>query len=288
LIGEHHDWAERTAWVFTGLALVRLALAWADRGAERPRRLPVRAVVLAGLVTAQWFLFQTSDRGGALVYRHGLAVAAATESSPEKRMEPAREVETSPPESRFVRGDDGAWRWTPLPTDARALQTVLTPVPGSESGAVKAGPPPGESGGFALECSGRSVLAFPGTFSDVQVEASVDVSAFRGTIGVLHHVRGAEESAAFELATAGGAALVLSNNGRKVLDEGRYDVPSGSFTLAVSASGRHLKGMVNGAVVVHGHADPPAAGGVGLLLDGDGVVVVHSVQVTPLEGSTSG
>ncbi|RMF75687.1 MAG: hypothetical protein D6738_03245 [Acidobacteria bacterium] len=48
----------------------------------------------------------------------------------------------------------------------------------------------------------------------------------------------------------------------------------GSVRLRVSAAGRHLKGFVDDALVVHGHRPAGAPGLVGLLVDGRGRVVL--------------
>lgn len=66
-------------------------------------------------------------------------------------------------------------------------------------------------------------------------------------------------------------------------DEQTVELPDGSFAISVSSAGRHLKGMLDGRMVVHGHAGAPAAGGCGIVLDGEGVVWIHGVTVTPLD-----
>ena len=143
--------------------------------------------------------------------------------------------------------------------------------------------------GLGIEVSGRSILVLPDELGDVQVEASVDASAFRGTLGVVHHVREMHDAGAFELSTEGRAALVSEQPaGRKVLDEASCTAPGCPCTLTVSAVGRHFKGIVDGATVVHGHMDPREAGRVGLLLDGSGIVRVHSLGAIPVNQDGAG
>ncbi len=72
LVDEHWDWALWTT-IYTGaVALVRAALEWTGRIAARTAWLPIAAAGLAALV----LLYQTAERGGRLVYEHGIAVAA--------------------------------------------------------------------------------------------------------------------------------------------------------------------------------------------------------------------
>ena len=72
LVDEHWTWALR-ATVFVGVCAVgRLGLELSGRLAARRYWLPVAAAGLAGLL----LLFQTAERGGRLVYEHGVGVAA--------------------------------------------------------------------------------------------------------------------------------------------------------------------------------------------------------------------
>ena len=72
VVDEHWTWALRTTVYLCLFALVRLGLVLAGRLSRRIRWLPVVAAGLAGVV----LLFQTAERGGRLVYEHGVGVAA--------------------------------------------------------------------------------------------------------------------------------------------------------------------------------------------------------------------
>ena len=72
LVDEHWTWAWRTTLAFCALAAARLALLRAPPATERRFRLPVAAAGLLALA----LLFQTAERGGRLVYEHGVGVAA--------------------------------------------------------------------------------------------------------------------------------------------------------------------------------------------------------------------
>lgn len=72
LVDEHWAWAWRTTVFYSALAAGRLALLPAAPATERRLRLPVAAAGVLGLM----LLFQTAERGGRLVYEHGVGVAA--------------------------------------------------------------------------------------------------------------------------------------------------------------------------------------------------------------------
>ena len=69
VLREHWDWALRTVWFFASFTLVRLVLLRPSR--PDPGRAMVAAFALVGLVGIG-LLVETSDRGGRLVYQHGV------------------------------------------------------------------------------------------------------------------------------------------------------------------------------------------------------------------------
>ena len=71
-VKEHWDWAFRAVWFFTILTAVRLVLLW--RGRAEPRPALIAALALAGLLGGV-LLAETGDRGGRLVYQHGVGIA---------------------------------------------------------------------------------------------------------------------------------------------------------------------------------------------------------------------
>lgn len=76
-VESHEEAALPTAIALGALALLRLYLA---RRADASRAL--RRIALALALAAQGLVVWTADRGGALVYRHGVAVEAAAPASP--------------------------------------------------------------------------------------------------------------------------------------------------------------------------------------------------------------
>jgi hypothetical protein len=115
------------------------------------------------------------------------------------------------------------------------------------------------------------------------VDAELDLSDFSGTVGLAHHAKDLSNAELFEITTDRKASLIsITDNKQKGLGEGLIDSLTALRVLSVSASGSHLKGLVDGEVVVHGHKAPPEPAGVGILLDGKGIVVIIKFEVTPL------
>ena len=158
---------------------------------------------------------------------------------------------------------------------------VLTAAPGSDIGSVRALQPDGK--GLRLAIDSPATLLLPGTFGDVQVEAEIELLDFEGSVGIVHHYRAAPDRGAFAILTEGDAILDDFRQGdRTLLDQQEFEVPTGPFVLAVSASGRHLKGLVDGRTVTHGHIAPGPEGSCGLRLEGSGTLRLHRMTVQPL------
>jgi len=299
-LASHSDWALYALWTWGVLAACRLVLAYVEETKRFRWAVVSRALLLVPGAAGMAILLYTADLGGALVYRHGLGARAAapagTSLVPPALREPAPDAASDtaslaergdPPASRLARGEDGSLSWRPLPGDGAALGTVLSLAPGGDPGAVEVLPDSGTGGeGLALRVEGKAMLVLPGTFGSVRVEATLLPSpGFEGTVGLAHHVRTQETAGLFEISTDGRGALAALRDGkRRELDGERVALPEGTMTLAVSAAGRHLKGMLEGKTVVHGHTPPGEDGGCGLYLEGRGVVRILSVNVVPLEG----
>ena len=72
VVAEHWDWAWRTVWFFAVVTVARLVLLRPSRADPGPAVVAVFALV--GLL-GFGLLFETSDRGGRLVYQHGVGTA---------------------------------------------------------------------------------------------------------------------------------------------------------------------------------------------------------------------
>jgi uncharacterized membrane protein len=255
-LGEHAGAALAALIALSLLSLLRVSLAWRDRGADRVGRGILRVVALLGALAVQGFVAYAADLGGALVYRHGLAVSLPEPEADIAAPKPsgfAAAAEASAPEFR----EDGSLIWSPWP--------------GSEV--------------ISLIVSGRSRLALPGSWGDALLEVRIDPSAFDGSVGLGARVDGETSGGLFRIASDGAAALIARSGGREtVLDEAQLPLPAAELTFALSVSGRHWKGFVDGRNVVHGHVSLPVPGRMALLLEGEGTVRVVAVRVAPLGG----
>lgn len=291
-IGTHSDWGLYTLWTFAVIALLRL-LAGRRLGNGRG----TLAVATALGLGASALVAYTADLGGGLVYRLGVAVerpATDRAAPPSDDGESPGATETTAgavaqrtdPTARLETRDDGGVVWTPAAEDSGAVGSILVPATGAALDPVRVIDPGAASlPGLVLEVDGRTLLTLPGTFGDVEVVAVVDLHELSGTFGLAHHVRDATHAGLLTVRPADGAfALVTLDSdekGRK-LAEAVAELPPGAASLAVSAAGRHLRGMLEGELVVHGHEPALPEGGAGLLIDGKGSVRIEKLVVTPI------
>jgi len=269
-LADHADLALWAAVALTAAAAGWTLAAWRDRTSARPRRGILRLASVALTVLAAGLVARTADLGGALVYRHGVAVAAPTPApTPSPAPDPARRLE---------RRDDGTLRWRPAPGDGAALGAAVRVL--GPPGTIRA--VEGEGPGLTLAVDGAAALCLPGEAAGGVVEALVEPLAFRGRLGPAMRLAGPATAVAFELGPEGEAALVrLSGSERKVWDTARVRPRGEPVRLALSVAGRHLKGFVDGQMAVHGHGDPGPPGCAGLVLEGTGTVRLLELVLRP-------
>ena len=77
VLADHEALAELSLFAFGGVMVLRLLVSWLSRRDTRIHIGLFRLVALAAALGAQLLLVATADRGGALVYRHGMGVEAA-------------------------------------------------------------------------------------------------------------------------------------------------------------------------------------------------------------------
>lgn len=282
-LSDHADLALWTLIVLGIAAVIRVVASVGDRNRTSSRLGALRGVGLLALLVAAGLITRTADLGGALVFRHGVAVNAAEPETPVSAApQPAAEETAVDVGSRLLHGENGGLEWRPLAVDVAALGEVISPGPGSDPAAVSAVAGAREGVGLELAVDGASLLVLPGTFGDVVIEAELDLGDFEGMVGLAHHAAAADIAVLFTVSTGGEASLLRRNGGEiEVFDSASVAAPSGVLALQSSVAGHHLKGFMDDQMVAHGHGDSGDPGRVGLFVDGRGVIRVLKVTVTP-------
>jgi uncharacterized membrane protein len=277
-LASHADAALATLTALGLLALLRLWLAWRDAAEARAWRDPLRIVALLGALTVQGFVAYTADLGGALVYRHGVAVSGRLAHAVAPAAVTSSRYELAAG-SGISHLEDGSLVWAPRPGDEAALGRVLEPFgPAAVRVAAAA-----SAKGLSLVASGRTLLQLPGSWEDVQLEMRVDASEFEGSFALGARVEGDSSGGFLRIRRDSGAQLVAWQEGKEqLLDEADTALSGSEMTIGLSAVGRHWKGFADGQTVVHGHVRLPSAGRAALLLDGTGTIRLISVRISPV------
>jgi uncharacterized membrane protein len=287
-LNTHSDWGHYSLYVVGAVAILRLTVALWKPAARDGRLWPVLFLV-AGLVAAG-VVVRTADLGGGLVYRHGLAVKGEAAGEKTHFAEPgAIEPVTEAPAgeaaesgaARLQRRDDGAAIWTPTPGDAAALGSVLVSAGGGAPSHLSIG----DGGpGLALVIGGEGFALLDEPCGDVQVEADVHLGDFEGVFGLAHHVVDEANGGLFTVTRPAGRADlgILSSGAAETLDSADLETPT-EVTLAVSGAGRHFRGLVDGALLTHGHRAALPDGRCGLVYDGTGTVYLTALRAIPIE-----
>ena len=77
LVVEHENWAFRATWFFAFFASLRLAMSYIF-----PPKPLIAVFAFGAALVGMVMLFETAERGGTLVYQHGVGVREVTGSSP--------------------------------------------------------------------------------------------------------------------------------------------------------------------------------------------------------------
>jgi len=252
-LNAHADWALYLVW-FAGLyALVRVVALRFDRDQRLIVHLPLAVLGLVGLVLVQ----QTAERGGQMVYQHGVAVAAASGDAHDGMGMASPSSPDAPPDTSVV-----------------ARLEVL-------SGA------PAEGQTFSVEPGRPTLAVLPEALGDLEARATLDLSSFTGTAALVHHVQDAQtyDFLALDRPASGEVTLRqgrVENGAETTMDSGTA-VLDGPAEIKAYAVGTHFRGYLAGEQLTHPHADAAPPGLVGLRLDGQGTVRVLALSATPVE-----
>lgn len=272
LLTEHSDLGTYTVWLFGIYAVARTATYFTKLDMRMPVRLGLTAVAAAGLI----LVWETAEHGSEMVYRYGVGVQAV-DASPTVVLPAADSTVTTGP----VMEEEGGWTWKPTRASAWMSDVTLTPedAPGLTT-SLRDG---GERGDvLGLTSDGTPVMiTVDQTMETVQIDAALDLSAFEGSVMIVHHVQD-ENNYHFTALTDEEMRQGTSEGGDLyLLDEKPHDA-SGWHTYRVVGDGTHFRAYSDEVLVTHGHGDAPAPGAVGIRLNGTGTALLDYIQVRPV------
>ena len=263
-LSEHSNLGWWTMWFFCIYALVRLG---AHLWSKTRGQVAVQGLLFVLALGGSYLLYETGDHGAKMVYKYGVGAG---------QVDTTRSVADEP---GLTVGASG-WQWQPQST--RAWTRRVRWLEGSAD-TLRTRLDTLDSGGVALAVTPQAPATFvvPDTLGAVRVTAEVNLDQFEGGVALLHHVQG---SRSYDYLTVEGSTL---RQGRRT-DGNRSTFATGTAetegwrTIRVVGDGTHIRGYVDGEMVVHGHGDAAAPGPVGLRLKGTGTVVLRRLSAAGL------
>lgn len=136
---------------------------------------------------------------------------------------------------------------------------------------------------LSLSLSGeRVLLLFDETFEDLGSNLQFKADSFLGKVSIVHHYTDASNYDYLSLTSTSMQLGRMENGKDKVFNKEENKWPSDWATLTVSSAGEHYKGSLNDKLVNHGHGETRPAGRVGILLEGNGMVMLKMMEVMKL------
>ena len=180
--------------------------------------------------------------------------------------------------------EGGSTMWTPKGDAAKLMSSDFHYIAGATSNIAPKLTKNGSDNVLELTADGTTTaFVFHKSYGNIGMIASLDASAFKGTVRLIHHAQNTDN---YEFVAINGNHMKLGRivNGKEtIFNESDFDGASGWLNLRVSAAGTHFKGYINDKTITHGHGDKMKNGFVGIMLEGAGTLLLKSIELAELE-----
>lgn len=266
VLASHENWALATMIFFIAIFGLRFAAYWyqLDRRKSISAGFIVLGLIGMGLVTI------TGDRGGELVFGHGVGVAAVEEIQrelDEKNDRLAKLESAAGPQIE----ENGSWSWRIVPgAETRILEDVTWLSGDPDAVQFQLNEEDGRHNlSLTLEEEQELILVLEQEIGSVEGRILMLPDDFDGQISLLHNVRDAEHYQYLRYENGRMEQGQMLNGEDNMLGSGNT-AKTGWIEMRVQASGGHFYGHVNGEQILHPHATQMEPGNTGLKLKGSG------------------
>ncbi len=270
ILTEHADWAMMLVWFFGIYSLVRITDLWRNEQPGPVLWWPLTLLGIAGL----FLVYQTGERGGQMVFEHGVGVLAVNEA-------PAPKLVVSGTDALNVVQGEG-WTWKPV--SPSRWDKGLVWLAGNTASVKASGVGSKEDEDvLALELSGGSVFfVVEEPLQNVQIDLGIQLDAFDGVLTVVHNLEDTQNFMYMELT---GEIMQQGSvqDGADMIHDKNTFVTQGWQQIRVVADRTHFRAYGGQRMITHGHGDAPEAGTIGIRIDGTGMVLLDHIQVQSIE-----
>ncbi len=272
-VNEHANLGMYSMWFFVLLGFLQVMLHW-QRVKNRWLNLGLLVVAVGGI----GLIYETAEHGGKLVYKHGVGVAAVTDL--QNAIENAREEGRLLAKTGVVELENHSWHWYPGDKAEIILTKDFKWIQGT---AAKLHPSveilKNSQKTLSLKLEKDSVLFVYGEpLSGVQMDVKINADEFQGNLQLVHHLK---DRLNYDFLSLQHGKLKLGRvqNGTSELLDEKNALTSGWFTLRLVGEGRHVKGYIDGKMIVHGHASEMPPGLTGIRVEGPGKLLFSGIDV---------
>lgn len=278
VLNQHADWAWFTLWFFGLYLLLRILFHYLSLWSRTDIRIVVLITVLPGL----FLLYQTGDHGAKMVFGYGVGTGQLISQKQAEDQSLADSL-AAVNKTTFRVKENGDWVWEIGPYGVNTLLDRFTWQKGS---AEDLQPTVIESGdNYLLRVRpDSSVYLFTGqsTYKNVQVDLFLDITDFRGSVSLLHHLQNSRNYDFVELQSDGSISQGRVTGGEIRGFAGGTFSSGKKLFLRVVANGTHYRAYINKKLVVHGHGEAPRKGRIGLRIEGKGPLLFDKITLTQL------
>lgn len=278
VLASHENWALATMIFFITFFGLRFAAYWYQL--DTRKSISVISVALGligmGLVTI------TGDRGGELVFGHGIGVAAVEELQRELDEKNDRLAELEDAAGPQIE-ENGSWSWRIVPgAETRILEDVTWLSGNPNAVQIQRNEEDGRHDlSLTLEEEQEIILVLEQEIGAVEGRIHMMPDHFNGQISLLHNVRNAEHYQYLRYENGRMEQGQMLNGEDRMLGSGNTG-QTGWIEIRVQASGGHFYGHINGEQILHPHASQMEPGYTGLRLKGNGTFRLRQISFEAL------
>lgn len=276
VLSEHADWAEYLLWFFILYSLLRIAFHWFDLYQKKIFKIIAFITVLPGLL----MVFETAEYGGKMVYGYGAGTGQLLQTNEPEITESNDSTITI--SSSSVTKENGDWTWNINSASVSDLINKFHWVKGNVQ-ILKPAITQTDPARLRLRAAEQEAMFIThDTYQNVQIDYYLNVNDLNGKVEFVHHYQDPNNYDFVSLNTNGEIIQGRVENGEEVIfGENLFD-PNGELFIRVVGDGTHFRGYVNREMKVHGHGDAPQRGSVGLMIQGDGSLLLSKIEMTQL------
>ncbi|HLR91340.1 MAG TPA: DUF2231 domain-containing protein [Balneolaceae bacterium] len=281
VLASHENWAFATMIFFIVFFGLRFAVYWF----QLDMRKSISFVsVLLGLIGLELVAI-TGDRGGELVFGHGVGVTAIQELQRELDEKNDRLAELEGATGPQI-GEDGSWTWRIVPGAEIRIFEDVTWLSGNPDAVLVQRNEEDNRHDLSLTLTDDQeiILLVEHIIGATEGRIQMLSDNFHGQISLIHNVESPQHYQYLRLNNADARleqGQILSGEDN-ILGSGTINNPQGWIEIRVQASDGHFYGHINGDQVVHTHTSQMEPGYTGLKLKGEGTFRFRQISFEAL------